>query len=304
MLLIQAITESYCSFFNHRALITKELSVMINRRDLLLSTAALTLHSGFSYGASVGAETSVFYDVLLHKGKPAADKLGLRPLSIIYEGALWNSGDKSLAMPPVDAIRREASKAAELSYPIALDIERFPLRADSAELKASIGFLSDIVREFRSNKSLPPLGLYGAMPIRDYWRAIKGPLSPAYKQWQNENDALAPLAKLVDIFFPSIYTFYDDLEGWKLYASAQIAECRRLGKGKKVIPFVWYRFHDSNAKLHGKEISSPFFAAQLAFLAPLCDGIALWGGWQEQWDPSAAWWKAVTARAGNAHSNR
>lgn len=272
---------------------------MINRRELLLGTAGLTLLPKFGYGAPSNAELqlSPFFDALLHKGKPAADKIGLRPLNLVYEGALWKSGDRSLSMPPVEAIRREASKATELNYSIALDIERFPLRANSEEFKSGINFLADIIREFRTIKGLPPLGLYGTIPIRDYWRAVKGAKSPTYKQWQNENDGLAKITKMVDIFFPSIYTFYDDLEGWKLYASAQIAECRRLAAGQKIIPFVWYRFHDSNAKLHGKEIPPQIFSAQLDFLKPLCDGIALWGGWQEDWDPSAAWWKVVMSRS-------
>ena len=48
------------------------------------------------------------------------------------------------------------------------------------------------------------------MPIRDYWRAIKGEGSEEYMEWQAENDKLKLLANVVDvIFFCHIAKFCD-----------------------------------------------------------------------------------------------
>jgi hypothetical protein len=131
------------------------------------------------------------------------------------------------------------------------------------------------------------LGLYGILPIRDYWRAI----DPVKKLlWQAENDKLESLVDFVDVLYPCCYTFYDDRAGWVKYATANIQEARRLSKGKPVIVFLWPQYHNSNATLIGQLIPSDYWRLQLETAKQYADGVVIWGGFQVQWDELAPWW--------------
>jgi hypothetical protein len=138
-----------------------------------------------------------------------------------------------------------------------------------------------------------PIGYYGVAPIRDYWRATALPDSQPYRAWQSENDQLQPLADAVDVLFPSIYTFYDDQDGWTRYAIANLSEARRLARGKPVYAFLWPQFHESNKTLGGKLIPGKFWASQLQTVAQYADGVVIWGGWKVMWDEQADWWQAT-----------
>jgi hypothetical protein len=138
-----------------------------------------------------------------------------------------------------------------------------------------------------------PIGYYGVPPIRDYWRALDPPNSQPYRAWQSANDQLQPLANAVDALFPSLYTFYDDQDGWTQYAIANLSEARRLARGKPVYAFIWPQFHNSNPVLGLKLIPGEFWALQLQTIAQHADGVVIWGGWQVLWDENAEWWQAT-----------
>ena len=120
--------------------------------------------------------------------------------------------------------------------------------------------------------------------------------SVGYSTWQAENDRLAPLAKDVDAFFPSLYTFYADRNGWVRYATAQINEARRYGGGKPVFVFLAPQYHESNKILGGRFIEPKYWKLQLETASQQADGIVIWGGWKNgpaEWDEAAPWWKAT-----------
>ncbi len=113
------------------------------------------------------------------------------------------------------------------------------------------------------------------------------------------DDELRPLARKVDILFPSLYTYYDDVEGWRTYARITLEEARRFGK--PVYAFLWPEFHDSNEKLKGHYLPVDFWRMEMELCYELADGIVIWGGWQQTWDDHAPWWietKAFLAEHG------
>jgi hypothetical protein len=119
--------------------------------------------------------------------------------------------------------------------------------------------------------------------------------SKAYREWQAENDQLQLLADSVDVLLPSLYTFYDDQDGWVRYAISTLSEARRLSKGKPVYAFIWPQYHNSNPTLALKLIDGAFWAKQLQVIAAHADGAVIWGGWQTTWDDQSAWWRATLA---------
>jgi hypothetical protein len=96
---------------------------------------------------------------------------------------------------------------------------------------------------FRGEVATARVGMYATRPLDDYWTPVAFPLNMA--AWHNANDALSGIAEECDVLFPSLHTFYDDQIGWVTYATANIAEARRCGGGKKVYPYIWMDYHNS-----------------------------------------------------------
>lgn len=109
-----------------------------------------------------------------------------------------------------------------------------------------------------------------------------------YLQWRAAGDAdivgmkddgtvdpNAGLDDAVDVLTPSLYDFYagDDTEG---YVAEMIAEARRIGGGRKVYPFVWPEYHDSNAADGGKTIPIDEWRAHVRRILRQADGCVLW----------------------------
>jgi hypothetical protein len=174
-----------------------------------------------------------------------------------------------------------------------LDYELWPLNPSSpGELSKNIDMLNRVLAV--AHEALPnaTFGYYGLLPCRDYWSVVGG--DPAkFRAWQTCNAALDRIGEHVDFIFPSIYTFYNDQNGWDKFAAAQLEAARRYHKS--VYAFLWPEFHVSNAALRGKNIPAAFWRHQLEFCKAHADGIVIWGGWQEQWDEQAAWWLETKA---------
>jgi hypothetical protein len=114
-----------------------------------------------------------------------------------------------------------------------------------------------IVKELRPRTEV---GYYG-LPIRDYWNRNEN--------WRQKNRSLDPFLSNFDILFPSIYDFYDsstnqgkgDLEYVHDNVEEALLASERLGK--KVMPFVWHRYHTSNKKLGRSLIPLSEFSAHI-----------------------------------------
>jgi hypothetical protein len=124
-------------------------------------------------------------------------------------------------------------------------------------------------------------------------------MGPHFLAWQVDNDRLAQIVDHVDALYPSVYTFYPDRQAWVVYAKAQIAEARRLGKGKPVYAFLWPQYHEANAALAHRPVEPDYWDLQLTTMAHHADGVVIWGGWGENgpepWKEEAPWWQ-VTKR--------
>ncbi|MEM8875584.1 MAG: hypothetical protein AAGD32_15165 [Planctomycetota bacterium] len=138
------------------------------------------------------------------------------------------------------------------------------------------------------------IGFYGTFPIRDYWtpiyyrRALESVAegrddfwaaniqryTDRYMDWQASNDYLAPLARQVDVIYPSLYTFSDDPQEWQWYAEESIKQAERFGK--PVIPFLWNRYHQSNQDLKWQTIDGDFWRLQLDTVRANAAGVAIW----------------------------
>jgi hypothetical protein len=233
------------------------------------------------------------FDATLFAHKPDLARFGLRHITVIYAGSLWNSSqlsnhttlpDRNLIGPLV----RTANQSGEI---LVVDIEQWPLVGDSATITQSLSKYATVIQWFKQPIPSMKVGLYGAPPIRDYWDSVRGEDSPQYARWQKENDRLASIARVADALFPSIYTFYEDRNGWQTYAIAQIREARRYGGEKPVYVFLWPQYHPSNKKLANTFLPGDYWRLQLETARKYADGIVIWCCPDRQaWNANAAWW--------------
>ncbi|WHZ30318.1 MAG: hypothetical protein OJF51_005121 [Nitrospira sp.] len=235
------------------------------------------------------ASQFVVFDARWHKDKPDLSQYGLRPITLLG-GQLWDNGPHKDYMPNKNRIPALAEQAMANGGVAVLDIEHWTMKGDPNVVSESLSKCSAILEWFRKEHPGLQIGYYGFPPLRDYWRAIKGPGSKEYLEWQVENDALRGLASEVDILFPSLYTFYPSREKWVTYATAQISEARRYGGGKPVYVFLWPEYHEANRDLAGKGLEPEFWKLQLATARANADGIVIWGGGGKPWNEDAPWW--------------
>lgn len=241
------------------------------------------------------------FDATLYRNKPDLLATGLLPIVGAYAvhfGATWYQVPSRL--PPKDKVQQVAREAVGKASLAFLDIEHWPQKGSSATVADSVNKYVQVAQWFREAAPGLPLGYYGTLPVQDYWRAIDSSSSANYVSWMSDNDRLRLLANTVDIFFPSLYTFYDDREGWRRQAIAQIAEARRYGEGKPIYVFLWPQFHDSNPDLAWKYLPMDFWQLELEIARQYADGIVIWGGWGPgnrpvDWDEHALWWTATKA---------
>ncbi len=238
------------------------------------------------------------FDATAFVDKPDLAQYGLQRIAVIYPAYLWNPDrvadqanlpDRSLISPFVQL-------ASQSTGTVVIDIEQWPLVGDPSGVAESIAKYETVLRWFKIPIPTLQIGLYGVVPIRDYWDSIQPTNSPRYGAWQKENDKLAPIAQLSDVFFPSVYTFYEDRNGWLQYAIAQIREARRYSGGKPVYVFLWPQYHPSNKKLANGFLPGDYWRMELETARKYADGIVIWCCSNGQtWHDDAPWWLETQA---------
>ncbi len=249
---------------------------------------------------SPATDSFVVYDGTLYKKKPDLSVYGIRPINILYVSRFWenwNDNPKKDSLPDEKTVRslaREAKKQGDL---VALDIEHWPLRGNDRVVAASLEKYSTVLRWFRDEAPNLQIGYFGIMPIADYANSRKGADSRDYKMWQSENDRLRPLAEMVDVIFPYIYTYHRDQDSWEKFAIENIKEARRYGK--PIYVFLWPQYSEQNKQLSHQFIPPDYWKRQLNIAKQYADGIVIWGGWSDvgpaQWDDRALWWMELRA---------
>jgi len=245
-------------------------------------------------------------DATVYADKPDMRAVGIQTIKLVEPVRWWHevpNNEKSLK----EATIKATGPLIGLTSPVLIDLE-LPVSGNSLDIAANRQRYRDVIQWMRDGGFTAPLAFYGSLPLRDYWRALKGPSSAGYKAWQAENDALKPIVPLVTALYPSLYTFYPDPQGWAKYAQANIAEARRMGGGRPVYPFIWPQYHNSNKRLGYQYIDGNFWSLQLRTLYAHADGLVLWGGWDfannrhAPWDENAAWWQATKQFLANTHN--
>lgn len=232
----------------------------------------------------------VVFDATLYRHKPDLSRYGLRPISMVCMSMIWQPNKHGAPLPDRALVCRAALQAANATGIAVLDIEHWPLAGDPAVVGESIKKYETLIRWFKEAAPSVKVGYYGVAPIRNYWDSLLPNDSPKYSAWQESNDRVASIARLADVLFPSVYTFFDDEDGWLRYAVQQIQEARRYGGGKPVYIFLWQQYHASNKALAGTYLPRQYWRLQLETARKYADGAVIWGDYYDTWDETAPWW--------------
>jgi hypothetical protein len=273
------------------------------RRFFLLTIVWLGCISVQGQAVSLQHQFSIF-DATDFAQKPDLSQYGLKRIPVVYPAYMWDSKEESVQtnLPERNRVNAFARLAAQSSNILVVDIEQWPVEGDPQTVAASVGKLQTVIQWFKSPAPSMKVGFYGFPPLRDYWDSIQPEGSPRYKSWQANNERLAPIAKLSDVLFPSLYTFYEDRSGWTKYAIAEIREARRFAGGKPVYVFLWPQY-ETTGKLANAFLPGDFWRMELETAGKYADGIVIWCCTGRQtWDDKAPWWSETQKFIKQIHS--
>jgi hypothetical protein len=296
-----------------------------NGADLLSSARADLIQQGESpdgAGEAVTAQRAfrVFNAMRGDLSGVDIDGAGLDDVMITY-GSLFSvdaNGNQMRDMASEHRVRVAANEAADSGRKWVINIEHWPTdvrRYGEAEVQETIDKFLQIIEWAKDERPEVEVGIYGMLPIRDYWTAVHYDLAveqyentdpsnsfhmeQAIKKldranekmdvWQTANDLLKPLSEAVDFIAPSLYTFYEGQGGWEMYAEHNLAEAARYGK--PVIPFLMPNYHDSVADGH-LDLSAETWRQQLDFVHDRSDSVIIWRDFRNV-SESDGWFQAT-----------
>jgi hypothetical protein len=231
----------------------------------------------------VGAKTAQVrsfpvYDNMSYIGKPDTKRFGLIASNLIDEGLIWPHGQNYGALPSRAAFGAIVAGHKANPGPIVLDIEKLPLKGSSSTIRQHVHVLATLADWTRTDAAGKTVGYYG-------YNTLSG-VPPANRPYAQE------LARHVDAFFPSMYTFDDNREEWAARASTEAAEDRALAAGKPVFFYLWPQYHDGTPKQY-QYIDAAYWQFQLETAYGIANGIVLWGPSRFHWDETNGWWAAT-----------
>lgn len=239
------------------------------------------------------------FDMMIHTGyknTPAFTELGFVKSEIIYEQEIFaHKEDRS---NPLSKRHYEkiTNKLDETDGYAILDIEYWLKDWRRFNYKQKFNMVhryADTLRETKKVNQNKKLGFFRVVPAWAHWDIISS--QEHFNNWQRENELRQVIADSVDVLYPSLYTYHEEPEDWILWAKTIIAKARNMANGKKVIPFIWPRFHQSSGPYRRgrKELPAHYWRAQLELVASIADGVVIWNGAlgnKGNWDESERWW--------------
>jgi hypothetical protein len=219
-----------------------------------------------------------------------------KPPFTVFDSLLYTGKPALAGTIPMTYLRAPPQAGATATY----YIDDEPVLNSMADVQAMVALELSKISSYRLAAPGVGLGCYGLAPLSVYWPfidptgAIRGGSPDTLANLQAANDVIRPLAVQSDWLFPILYNHYEnDVVNWWVYAIGNISEGRRIS-ATPIAPFVWPRYET----VGNGYIDAAVWTNQLQLIKASCDGIVLWGGYQEAWDANAAWWLATRSVLG------
>ena len=238
----------------------------------------------------VTGKVFTIYDAVNYTNKPQFIHPCIETVDIEYLSEIWPGKENLDSLPSREHVEELARINRDRGVIPIPDIEHW-----WKDIANHVEDYITIYNWWKSGAGDLPIGYYSTIPLRNYWGAQGGEGSSSYRSWAAQNDLLRSLGEVVDVTYPSLYTFYNDREGWKTYAEANIKEARRISRPDvPVYPFIWPRYHHSNTDgLRLTWIDRNYWRVQLETLREHADGMVIWMDVKYDWPSEGArqgWW--------------
>ena len=244
---------------------------------LLAAFASVTACSTQGVVTERGRSFPVF-DNMFYRGKPNTAPEGLVASNILYEGEIWPHGENYGVLPGRSAFEALVRLHVANPGPLVLDIEKLPLKGPPEVARHNLEVLATLADWAHQAAPGKVIGYYGTNTLSR--------VAPPDVSYARE------LARHVDAFFPSMYTFDDDRATWANRAQAMAAEAHSLGPGKPVYFYLWPQYHDGTPKQF-EFIDAAYWKFQLESACQRGNGIVLWGPSKFEWNDTTGWWEAT-----------
>lgn len=227
------------------------------------------------------------WDATLYTAKSDLSVHGIKPLPVVKD--IWaqcvvntEAADKAKVQTAM-AVHEAAGTEA-----VFFDVETWPINTDDCTAWASVEKYVNVLQWSHAAAPSVKSGFYARPPYRSYWGVINS-ISQESLDWPNWNDRMKALAGETDFMFPSLYTFYDKPLSWVMYADGNIAETRRIAPTKRIAPFLWMDYHNSNQTLQYQYVGDTYWRLQLETVANRTNDVVIWGGWDFALGQARAW---------------
>lgn len=243
------------------------------------------------------AKDFAVYDATAFSGKPDMEAHGLKPMAVIYQSTYWWPGQNIKNLPPKEQVLAIPKRVPAKGEYVTVDIEHWKVdHISDLELAQNIERYKTIVKWTKEAYPGRKVGIFGRLPIWDNYRCNTEHSSSRYKQWQDANAKLQPLAEGVDVIYPELYATNPDMEYWRRIAVEQL-EAAKTYKNRPILVYLWFEYWDLDKKgLEGKDLSPEFWRFQLETVYKYADGVVIWGGaGPKRWSNEAPWWKVTKA---------
>lgn len=241
-------------------------------------------------------------DELVYAGKPDLSANGWEPLKVTY-GDMWEGvGGKTQATVINEAFLRDTyiPTIPSTTKLVCLNVEHYKWRkTDDATVEDSLTKLRHILDIWHSERPDIEIGYYAMGTGRDYWRALGFHGQEGIDAWKADNDRARCVTDAQDVLFPSLYTFYDNEQGILDYMQSNMEEVHRAAPQKKMYPFLWPQYHNSNATLGYQQIPGAYWKKIVSKVYDFgAEGVVFWGAGSEfTWEDREKFEKHLHSRS-------
>ncbi len=253
--------------------------------------------------SAAGADFKIFDGTAGYQNGPSFINPKIKRLVVAYESSLLSPKQKSingvssqddLSIKDENRIRALAKtwKIKNIDL-VCLDIERWPITGSDEKVLGTVNKFKKVLGWIKDEAPNVKLGIYGFPPTLDFPHSLKDPTSQSYKDWEVENKRMDPVAQMVDVIFPSLYSITTDSEKWKKSSITRLKESAKYGK--PVYPYIWPRYHELVKKLSHTYVPKTYWEMELQTVKEYADGVIIWDAVKkgQPFDAQIDWWQSV-----------
>jgi len=269
---------------------------------LLLITTYLPANNYATTLDSSSANKFRVFEATKYKNKPDMSEFNIQKLGLLYDHEFWKKKENRDELPKDKTIERLARKYSKYEY-IVLDIEHWKTQGYRYRPWIPQNNIEKYIYVFNEFKKYTPnskVGYFAKVPVSNYKLSLSKPGDELHDRWAEENKKMKPIADIVDVAYPSTYTYEKDWCKWEQSFISKLNQMKKIHKGE-FFPFIWPQYHEKpvDKSIRLKYIDFNFWLFQLVTTKKHADGVVIWGGWdfhqwtRKTWDSNTEWWAAT-----------